>query len=199
MNEKPSNLDINPPALIRAMAPSHIDIEAQAQRSPPAPPSPDQHARRLSKTDTFDISSRRPKRSLTAANYRPKIAGRQWKPGQEPGIDPAGAHPGTTPLGLRAECQITVVDFSQDDIEIRELDNDSLVNFLEEPTVPGLTCRWINVNGLSWDVISLLGKHKRFHRLAVEDMLNRRNRTKADWYSDHTYSTYWDAAVLCKG
>lgn len=48
-------------------------------------------------------------------------------------------------------------------------------------------CRWINVNGLSWDVIKLLGNDKRLHRLAIEDLMNPRNRTKADWYSDHTY------------
>lgn len=48
-------------------------------------------------------------------------------------------------------------------------------------------CRWININGLSWDVIKLLGNDKHLHRLAIEDLLNPRNRTKADWYSDHTY------------
>ncbi len=49
------------------------------------------------------------------------------------------------------------------------------------------TCRWISVNGLSWDVIKLLGNHKNLHRLAIEDLTNQKNRTKADWYSDHTY------------
>ena len=47
--------------------------------------------------------------------------------------------------------------------------------------------RWINVNGLSWDVIRLLGNYKGLHRLAIEDLMNTRNRTKADWYTDHTF------------
>ena len=49
------------------------------------------------------------------------------------------------------------------------------------------TCRWISVNGLSWDVIRLLGNQKNLHRLAIEDLTNTKNRTKADWYADHTY------------
>ena len=32
-----------------------------------------------------------------------------------------------------------------------------------------------------------LGNHKNLHRLAIEDLTNPKNRTKADWYSDHTY------------
>ena len=70
---------------------------------------------------------------------------------------------------------------------MQNLDNDSLGAFLQNPRPDWAECRWINVNGLSWDVIQMLGKHKHLHRLAIEDMMNPRNRTKADWYSDHTY------------
>ena len=58
---------------------------------------------------------------------------------------------------------------------------------MDTPRPEWATCRWININGLSWDVIKLLGNDKRLHRLAIEDLMNSRNRTKADWYSDHTY------------
>ena len=58
---------------------------------------------------------------------------------------------------------------------------------MDLPRPEWATCRWININGLSWDVIQLLGNDKGLHRLAIEDLLNPRNRTKADWYSDHTY------------
>ena len=58
---------------------------------------------------------------------------------------------------------------------------------MDKPRPDWAVCRWINVNGLSWDVIKLLGNDKGLHRLAIEDLLNPRNRTKADWYSDHTY------------
>ncbi len=79
------------------------------------------------------------------------------------------------------------MDFSQDDIRLQHLENETLPDFMDLPRPEWAACRWINVNGLSWDVIKLLGNDKRLHRLAIEDLLNPRNRTKADWYSDHTY------------
>ena len=36
-------------------------------------------------------------------------------------------------------------------------------------------------------MIKCLGNHKNLHRLAIEDLTNTKNRTKADFYSDHTY------------
>ena len=88
---------------------------------------------------------------------------------------------------LYTQCEITVVDFSQDDIRLQNLDNETLPDFMDIPRPDWAVCRWINVNGLSWDVIKLLGNDKRLHRLAIEDLLNPKNRTKADWYSGHTY------------
>lgn len=134
---------------------------------------------------------RRVHRSSTAKTYRPERRGREWAPGQEPGIDPTQPHDGeehsATPH-LFEQCEIMVVDFSVDYIELHRLHNKSLESFLEDPRPGWAACRWINVNGLSWDVIKLLGNDKGLHRLAVEDLMNPRNRTKADWYSDHTYS-----------
>lgn len=83
---------------------------------------------------------------------------------------------------LSAECQITIVDFSQDNISIRNFDNNTLGPFLRQPQPEWAKCRWINVNGLSWDVIQALGQHKNLHSLAIEDIMNTRNRTKAEWY-----------------
>ncbi len=75
-------------------------------------------------------------------------------------------------------------------MQMHRLDNRSLVSFMEETRPDWVICRWINVNGLSWDVIKLLGNDKGLHRLAIEDLLNTKNRTKADWYTDHTYSKF---------
>ncbi|KAL8956998.1 MAG: hypothetical protein Q9193_005618 [Seirophora villosa] len=92
-----------------------------------------------------------------------------------------------TPPFLPMECEIMVVDFSMDYIQLHRLSNKSLERFLQDQRPDWATCRWINVNGLSWDVIKLIGNDKGLHRLAIEDMMNTKNRTKADWYSDHTY------------
>jgi Mg2+ and Co2+ transporter CorA len=106
-----------------------------------------------------------------------------WRPGAEPGVDtskPDGGH--GSMAHLRAKCQITIVDFSEDDIVIHELDNDAMIAFLKIPQPGWVKCRWINVNALSWDVIQALGQYKELHSLAIEDLMNTQNRTKADWY-----------------
>jgi Mg2+ and Co2+ transporter CorA len=87
---------------------------------------------------------------------------------------------------LSASCEITVVDFSQDQLNLQTFDNETLGPFLKLKQPQWVKCRWINVNGLSWDVIKLLGRHKNLHKLAIEDIMNIRNRTKAEWYVQST-------------
>jgi hypothetical protein len=116
-------------------------------------------------------------RTVDATPLRPS-----WHPGQEPGLDPSkpnGGRPHTP--DLHEECQITVVDFSEDNIDVHDFDNDGLIAFISKPQESWIKCRWISVNGLSWDVIQALGQHKKLHRLALEDLTNPNNRTKADW------------------
>ncbi|KAI1306570.1 hypothetical protein F5Y03DRAFT_384059 [Xylaria venustula] len=111
-----------------------------------------------------------------------------WRPGAEPGIDPRKPDGGQDMVpNLHAACQITVVDFSRDDLKIHDMNNAELIEFVKQPQPSWAKCRWINVNGLSWDVIQALGKYKDLHRLAIEDIMNIRNRTKVDWYSGHAF------------
>ncbi|KAJ5498875.1 hypothetical protein LT330_003954 [Penicillium expansum] len=149
-------------------------------------------AARVNSTET---TKRRARRN-TARSYHPEGFAQDpnWQPGTEPGIDPTKPLPPYTsewasniPADLHRRCQITVVDFSQHEMRQYELDNDTLEQFLEREREPWVQCRWINVNGLSWDVIKILGNHKRLHRLAIEDVVHNTNRTKADWYSDHAF------------
>jgi Mg2+ and Co2+ transporter CorA len=79
------------------------------------------------------------------------------------------------------------VDFSPERVEYHHLDNGNLEEFLEQDKEDWVACRWINVDGLSWDVIRTLGNHKNLHRLAIEDLMNTKGRTKADWYSDQAF------------
>ncbi|MCJ1389453.1 hypothetical protein MMC18_002310 [Xylographa bjoerkii] len=155
------------------------DLEAQTPKS-----STPAHKHSGDNTSN-DLTLRPVKRSRTAKAYQPITRGRQWTPGQEPGIDPHD--PSAAQIALKAICEITVVEFSQTDMKMMYLDNSTLEDYLARPKDESLVCRWINVNGISWDVISAIGKAKRLHRLAIEDMINRKNRTKADWYTDHTY------------
>ncbi|KAH8427203.1 putative CorA family metal ion transporter [Aspergillus melleus] len=186
-----------------------IDIEAQPSSiardavSPTTriPPSADDltfpetlppAARRISQ----DTIRNRTRRSNTARSYHPDSVAHDpnWQPGTEPGIDPTKPLPAynadwmsNIPSDLHRRCEIIVVDFSQHEMRQYELDNDTLGPFLAREREPWVQCRWINVNGLSWDVIRLLGNQKGLHRLAIEDLINTTNRTKVDWYSDHAY------------
>jgi hypothetical protein len=152
---------------------SRISVEGHSIRSEPSSahkaPSILRRANRSKTSATF--------RTVDAVNFKPN-----WHAGQEPGLDPSKPNGGRTTTPMRhEECQITVVDYSETDIEIHEHDNASLVKFLDKPREDWAKCRWINVNGISWDVVQTLAQHKRLHTLAVEDVINANNRTKADW------------------
>ncbi|XWW97721.1 hypothetical protein V2A60_005708 [Cordyceps javanica] len=115
-------------------------------------------------------------------------AGLGWHPGAEPGYDPKlpdGGHASVPQLS--APCEITVVDYALDRMEQWHFGNDGFVEFLQRPKEAWARCRWININGLSWDVIQAVGSTKGLHKLAIEDIMNLRNRTKVDWYPQHAF------------
>ncbi|KAK7519362.1 uncharacterized protein IWZ02DRAFT_433898 [Phyllosticta citriasiana] len=135
-----------------------------------------------------DTLFRRPTRTNTVTHYHsPTRPVWETEPGAEPGVDYTAADTDARHNHLHADVAITVVDFSDEAMEQHKLENNSLGGFLDRPKQEWVTCRWINVNGLSWDVIKILSKHYGLHRLAVEDLMNTRGRTKADWYSDHAF------------
>ncbi|KAJ4290408.1 hypothetical protein N0V90_010624 [Kalmusia sp. IMI 367209] len=143
----------------------------------------------LSPTYSLDSTlRRRPTRSNTVHHYQTPHHNRSaWEqPGAEPGVD-TNKEPEDNYSNLRQECDITVVDFSDEGYDCVELNNDTLEAFLRDRPKDASQCRWINVNGLSFDVIRLLGNHHSLHRLAIEDLMNTRGRTKVDWYSDQAF------------
>ncbi|KAI1201242.1 hypothetical protein F5X97DRAFT_290859 [Nemania serpens] len=157
-----------------------VDIPPAPKSAPYIPPlSPGlARRRRNTRTNTF----------RTIEEFEEYETHPGWHPGAEPGIDPKKPDGGQDAApDLHADCQVTVVDFSQENLEIHELDNSGLIKFVSQPQPSWVKCRWINVNGLSWDVIQALGKYKDLHRLAIEDLMNTRNRTKVDWYSGHAF------------
>ncbi|GJC96033.1 magnesium and cobalt transporter CorA [Colletotrichum higginsianum] len=104
-----------------------------------------------------------------------------WQPGSEPGFDPNKSDGGHASMPtLRADCEISVFDFSQANMVQHKFGNDDFIEFLKKPQEPWVKSRWINVNGLSWDVIQACGQYYKLHKLAIEDIMNTRNRTKAD-------------------
>jgi len=102
----------------------------------------------ISKLDPSPILKRRQTRASTFKTIGTTAQRPNWHPGQEPGLDPLKENGGRpqTPT-LHEECQITVVDYSQEDMVMRDLNNAQLIEFLEEPKEDWIACRWINVNG----------------------------------------------------
>jgi hypothetical protein len=114
---------------------------------------------------------------------------RESIPGSEPGINIKDED--AWPQWKNSiQSQITVVDFSSDRVEKYELNNSTLAEFLAKPREDWVTCRWFNINGLSSDVVKMLGEKQQLHSLAIEDLLHTRNRTKADWYPEHVFGMF---------
>jgi hypothetical protein len=126
-------------------------------------------------------------RSSTIKNYQTPSPLHWEEPGAEPGIDPTQDALSQFSF-LQQPCQVTVVDISEERIQRHRFDNDELIFFLQQPREDWVDCRWINVNGLSFDIIRALGSKHNLHRLAIEDLLTTGGRTKADFYKDHIFS-----------
>ncbi|SMQ47888.1 unnamed protein product [Zymoseptoria tritici ST99CH_3D7] len=111
------------------------------------------------------------------------------QPGAEPGIDTHAEADKVPPhlAALKEACDINIIDFSDKDVRRVQADNESLASFLDMPRTEDLPCRWISVNGLSYDVIRVLGNKYDLHGLALEDLVHTHTRTKVDWYADHAF------------
>jgi len=77
--------------------------------------------------------------------------------------------------------KITVVDYDRSTLNVHHLTNTTLPTFLtlnEKMT----KCRWINVQGMSFDVVRDIANFYDIHPLAVEDMFHIPQRAKTDYY-----------------
>eukprot|EP00798_Chlamydomonas_sp_ICE-L_P016298 gene16298-22486_t len=82
---------------------------------------------------------------------------------------------------LHACVNITVVDYCQSQVKVHpDFGNDGLKTFFEEPRPEWAKVRWINIEGMSWDVISTLAHEFDLHPLAVEDAVHIPQRIKFD-------------------
>ncbi|TKA23199.1 hypothetical protein B0A50_07592 [Salinomyces thailandicus] len=139
-------------------------------------------------SDASGIRYRKPERTNTITSYH-KPDESHFQPGAEPGIDTSAASD-VLPAhlaNLQTNCDINIFDISLDEVRHTKAINSTLPSVLAEERDLELPCRWISVNGLSWDVIKCLGNKYSLHRLAIEDLLHPSTRTKVDWYADHAF------------
>ncbi|KAK9473060.1 uncharacterized protein V1510DRAFT_393555 [Dipodascopsis tothii] len=104
--------------------------------------------------------------------------------GWEPGIDVRH-----TEVELGETSTVTIVDYNASRYRIvTKIDKHSIHDFIKDRQ-DWATVRWINVNGLSWDVLRAISEYYNLHPLAVEDMVDIPKRTKADHYKNQTFCT----------
>ena len=99
-------------------------------------------------------------------------------PGAAPGIehDEIASLPGGT-----GPARIACVDYSPDQVSIQEIDN--LEDFVGRHRPEWTIVRWISVDGLAdMHAIQVLATKYNLHPLAIEDMLQRTQRSKVEAY-----------------
>ena len=80
--------------------------------------------------------------------------------GAEPGVDPRRNSAFAAYGHVRQKCVIDVVDYSSIRCSAGRMTNGGFINFLQNDRAsarePWVRVRWINIGGISWDVISAL-------------------------------------------
>ena len=77
--------------------------------------------------------------------------------GAEPGINPRRASAELLYGHIHQRCTIEIMDYSAVRSNVRRLTNEEFVGLMEDPIAsakePWVKVRWINIGGMSWDVI----------------------------------------------
>ena len=97
-------------------------------------------------------------------------------PGAEPGVDPR-RHSAFVAYGhVRQQCLIDIMDYSSLRCSVRRMTNAEFIDFLQDDSTSTLgqwvKVRWINIGGISWDVISALALKHGNARLHVPILYN---------------------------
>jgi hypothetical protein len=84
------------------------------------------------------------------------------KVGAEPGVDPSRPAVDAAYRHIHQECEIEIMDYSAVRSTSRKMNNNEFVQFMNmgssdpPPREPWVKVRWINIGGVSWDVIKAL-------------------------------------------
>lgn len=107
------------------------------------------------------------------------------KPGDVQGVSASSHDPKLEALNV--DCKITCIDYSSENLSSHgPISNDQVSALLAEERPTWASCRWINVEGISWDIIRIMAEKYHLHPLSVEDLLHIPQRTKMDYYENHS-------------
>ncbi|CAE6443351.1 unnamed protein product [Rhizoctonia solani] len=111
------------------------------------------------------------------------------------GPDPQGTNLDALYGHLNSTCKINVWDYGPTKSSSRVFENNyHFTHWLEEGEGEGKRplwskVRWINVSGVSWDVLQALHHRYDLHPLSLDTVINGREnaRSKADYFSQHLF------------
>ncbi|KAJ7485492.1 magnesium transporter [Mycena latifolia] len=110
----------------------------------------------------------------------------------EPGLDPRRLTAEARFVGIKQDCIIEFTDYSATRYSSSRMTNREFIHLVNDPIASErkswVKVRWVNVGGMSWDVIKALSIKYDLHPLALEEMFYGQGlRSKADYYSQHLF------------
>ncbi|KAG8768671.1 hypothetical protein FRC12_005444 [Ceratobasidium sp. 428] len=119
---------------------------------------------------------------------------RDITPGTEPGADPRKSSTVEMYGHIKANCKIEIAEYGPSKSRFTTFDNKGFIDWLDKPAATAKReiwnkVRWINISGVSYDVISAAALKYELHPLSIEDILHGRKnaRSKADYYTRHLF------------
>ncbi|KAJ1308495.1 hypothetical protein OPQ81_004199 [Rhizoctonia solani] len=184
-----------------AISPTVGRVEPQGMKSAPAALSGDLNSRDEVGGDASQlqppprpIAKFRSSVNKVIALNRAQCALLDILPGTEPGADPRKSATAELYGHIRANCKIEMCEYGPIKARFTNYGNQSFISWLKSNEASAKReiwnkVRWINITGVSWDVISALAIHYGLHPLAIEDVLHGRKnaRSKADYYTKHLF------------
>ncbi|KAI0701239.1 hypothetical protein C8T65DRAFT_741768 [Cerioporus squamosus] len=168
--------------------PHHLHLKHNASSRSHAPPQSTQRPTFTTPKERFRATVRK----VMAMKRTSSFMSRRGI-GAEPGVDPRRASAFLNYGHIRQQCLIEVNDYSTMRTSFGRMTNAEFIRLLADPNAsrrePWTKVRWINIGGISWDVISALALKYDLHPLALEDVLHQRGhaRSKADYYPQHLF------------
>jgi hypothetical protein len=152
---------------VEATSPTRTTRTSRSTRPPPAP-EPEAGPSCSGSGGSYDISGAKTPRDKFKATVRKVIAmhrtstvlAKNGAAGAEPGIDARKATAFAMYGHIRQSCVIEITDYSSTQHSFGRMSNEQFVNMMSDAQAserePWAKVRWINIAGVSWDVISSL-------------------------------------------
>ncbi|GAB1524974.1 hypothetical protein RhiTH_008130 [Rhizoctonia solani] len=120
------------------------------------------------------------------------------------GVDPRNERSDLRFRSKITKCTIEVTDYSESDCQTTRYSNEGLIALLKRSDFQSPQkghVRWINVAGISWDVVKQLALQLNLHPLSVEDVMTdtQDKSFKIDYYQQHLFAQLTSFTIAREG